>query len=77
MRQCRVTETGRPDIVDINIHKAYKEWARGAPEAYNSEDAYRAGYELALRVRDEESRRADNPALKSLRALSEISLPFG
>jgi hypothetical protein len=70
-------EMGRPDTMDIDVRKAYKEWARGASGAYNSEDAYCAGYELAMRVRDEQGRREDNPIIKKLKAVVDVPLPFG
>ena len=58
--------------MEINVHRAYQEWTRGTAGPYNSEDAYCAGYEMAMRVKDEEKRREDNPVVKNLKAISAL-----
>jgi len=62
--------------MQVNVHRAYRQWAGETAHPYDAEDAYCAGYELALRVRDEERRGEDNPVVKSLRSIAGLAFPF-
>jgi hypothetical protein len=61
----------------LDVHQAYKEWAVETAGPYNAEDAYCAGYEMALRVKDEERRCEDNAVVKNLMAISTLRHLFG
>jgi hypothetical protein len=63
--------------MQIDANKAYREWARETAEPFNAEDAYCAGFQMAMRMRDEEKRREELPVVKSLRALARLNHPFG
>ena len=61
----------------IDVHQAYKQWAQGSLGPFNAEDAYCAGYEMALRVKAEEANCEANTVVKNLRAISALKHIFG
>lgn len=70
-------KTGTPMAMQIDVHQAYQQWAQGSLGPFDAEDAYCAGYEMALRVKGEENRREDNAVVKNLRAISALKYLFG
>jgi hypothetical protein len=65
------------EVMRVDVHQAYREWARGTLGPYNAEDAYCAGYEMAMRVKEEETRCEVNAVVKNLRAISGLKFFFG
>ena len=59
---------GRGEIaMSIDVHAAYRQWVYGLVGPFNPEDAYCAGYALALMMKDEEQRRENNPVMRALK----------
>lgn len=50
-----------------DARQAFREWAREKAGPFNDEDAYRAGFEFALRWAAESAERMNNPVVRSLR----------
>jgi len=61
----------------VNVHQAFKEWASETVQPFNAEDAYCAGFEIAMRARDEERRLEESSVVKNLRAISALRPLFG
>jgi len=55
----------------IDARRAYREWAAEAVGPFNAEDAFSAGFELALSLKEEEER-SQHPVIKSLEAVQRM-----
>ena len=53
----------------IDVRAAFREWVQGLVGPLSAEDAYCAGYELALMMKDEERRRENNPFIRALKQI--------